>query len=228
MKLSCFLFLLILFHIYTCQKQTGCVLWRNTFVKIENETNQILVFTVHSKQRTGWLSLGLFSSKTNFSSSTSIVAFNNEKFLQLENHTKVQTKKTIFSETMTNRFFNLIDGMITFSFKMNISNLVGKNYFRFSINTEELPIQLSNDSYSIPKHSILSPALYFDFGTREPIPNCADNLDVPYRIFAYHPSIFIFVCICYIILCCLFITFRDEQPFKSRFIGLFFISLRCM
>jgi hypothetical protein len=222
MKLFIFILLQLLFNLTVGQKQTGCVLWRNTFVKIENETNQILVFKVHSKQRTGWLSLGLFTSQTNFTSSTSIVAFHPENFLQLENHTKVQNKKTIFSEEMTNKLFDLIDGMMTYSFKMNASDLIGKNFFRFAINTAEPPTKIFNQTtYSIPKHSIISPDLYFDFNNREPIPICADNLDVPYRIFAFHPASFIIVSLIYVVIGCLFVTFRDEQPFKSRFIGPF-------
>jgi hypothetical protein len=219
MKIFVFLLIQIFFHFNVGQKQTGCVIWRNTFVKIENETNQVLVFKVHSKQRSGWLSLGLFTSETNFSSSTSIIAFNPENFLQLQNHTIIQNEKTFFSEGMPNKLFDLIDGMLTYSFKMNSSDLIGKNFFRFAINTVEPPTKISNFSFSIPKHEILSPPLYFDFNNRNPIPNCADNLDVPYRIFAFHPVSFVIVCIIYIIIACLFIAFRDEQPFKSRFIG---------
>jgi hypothetical protein len=97
-----------------CETQIGCLPWRNSYITIDNETksfsNEVLIFTLQSRQSKGWLGIQISSNENNFNSSISVVGFFPNKFVQLTNHTQ-EVNKTIFSENFLKVLFNSIDGI---------------------------------------------------------------------------------------------------------------------
>jgi hypothetical protein len=102
---------------------------------------------------------------------------------------------------------------------MNVSELKDKKNFRIALNSKEAPVEFGNQTFKIPKHEEYSDPMYFDFRTKAPVPNCATKLNMASRILAQHSSIFIVTSICYFAIGFLYVSFRNEQPLKSRFLG---------
>ena len=204
-------------------KEVGCLIWKNSFLKIQkhkiSETNQPFIFTVASKQEIGYISIGFFSKPNAFEDSTSIIGFPPNNFLQLKNHTQKIKQKTIFGETFQKIEYNKIDGIFLYTFKMNSSIFNEKNFLIFSQNNKENPI-IKNDSIYIPKHNFLSNFRFFQLNlTSNSIPICNPKLNIPGRITTVHSSIFILTNFIYIFVLFLFVKYRNDQPFKSRFLG---------
>jgi len=203
--------------------ELGCLLWRNSFVLIQKQTvtnsQEEFIFVIHSKQSKGWMSIGIFSKPNKFEDSTTIVGYLPNNFLQLTNHTTEVKQKTIFGATFQNQLFNQIDGTFTFAFKMNSTDLEGKNYIAFSQNIYEAPTE-TNGTISIPKHYSFSNFRYFEFNTTNIyIPFCRFGLGIPGRIGSFHWTSVSIVCCFYIFIGYLCLMYKDKQPFKSRFVG---------
>jgi len=217
-----FIFLLIFCTTSLQQKPIGCFIWKNSFVHFQNETtsqnNKNVIIKIKSKQRTGWIGIGLLKKPNDFSNSFQIVAYSPQKIIQLTNHTKVVLKKTIFEEFFDNINNNRIDGLLSFSFKINSSEIFENNFLYFSQNEIEIPTE-NNITITIPKHQKRSNAIYFQLNTTYDILECSKDLNMPGRIFAYHPSIFFVSSIAYLFVVFLLVLFRNHQPLKSRFLG---------
>ena len=220
------LLLLVLFYIHVTSSNitpVGCLVWRNSFIKIDKETispSKIgFIFTVHSRQSLGWISIGIFSKPNYFDDSTSILAYLPNNFVQLKNHTTQAKKeeKTIFGETFQNKQFNLIDGIYAFAFKMNSTSLRNKNFFIFSQSLSDP--QMINGTIEIPKHTKFSKFFNFQLNSSHSIPICEPELNMAGRILAQHYGSLIFGVTGYIVLGLLFLGFRNKQPMKSRYIG---------
>jgi hypothetical protein len=196
----------------------GCILWRNTFLKIDNKTNsptnQVLQFTLHSRQSNGWIGITFSPNPNDFENSTSILGYLPNQFLQLKNHTAVSKK--IFSEIFVNSWQNSIDGIFSFAFSMNVSDFSNSKYFYFSINKNQQPF---NDT--IPKHELMSDEIYFDISILKPIPNCVPELNIASRIPSQHIASLILISFFYVVIAVLFLIFKDDQPFRSRYVGPF-------
>jgi hypothetical protein len=220
-QLNSFLVFILITNI-ACEIQIGCFPWRNSYIMIENETksfsNEVLIFTLQSRQSNGWLGIQITSNPNNFNNSISIVGYLPNKFVQLTNHTK-EVNKTIFSENFLKLLFNSIDGIYSYSFKMNVSELKDKKFLRIALNSRAVPSEVGNQTFQIPKHEDFSKPIYFDFQTKTPVPICATKLNMASRILAQHPSIFIVTSIFYFVLGFLYVSLRNEQPLKSRFLG---------
>ena len=208
--------------------ELGCLLWRNSFVLIQKQkvtnSQEEFIFVIHSKQSKGWMSIGIFSKPNKFEDSITIVGYLPNNFLQLTNHTTEVKQKTIFGATFQNQLFNQIDGTFTFAFKMNSTDLEGKNYFVFSQNIYETPTE-TNGTISVPKHHSFSKFQYFELnGTNHKKPVCRNGLNISARITGTHPISYALMLIFYCTMWFLMIYFRNDQPFKSRFAGPFFAS----
>eukprot|EP01080_Neovahlkampfia_damariscottae_P006536 gene6536-10543_t len=200
--------------------EVGCIIWENTFLKIDKnlKTQDEYIFTVHTRQWNGYIGVGIFSKPNFFDDSTSIIAYLPNNFIQLKNHTKQMKKKTIFGESFQGKY-DTLDGTYTFGFIMNSSDLIGKNYFAFSKNENSNPLTI-NGSIIIPKHYTFSKYYHLQLNsTNNFIPVCRFGLNISARITTYHPSIFIITMIFHIFLFFLDLTFMNQQPFKSRFIS---------
>ena len=202
--------------------QVGCLLWENSFVQIHKNSiskiQQEFIFTVHSRQRKGWMGFGIFKKKQNFEDSIQVVGFLPNSVIQLENHTTITKRNIIFGETFQNTINNAVDGTFTFVFKLNSTDVIGKSFFAFSNNYYETPI-IENGSIAIPKHYSFSKFQYFNINETNFIPICRFGLNIPARFAVAHPAGYITVTIIYIIILMLFIQFHNDQPLKSRFIG---------
>ena len=116
--------------------QTNCITWKNSFVKIfkQNLNPEVFRFEIHSRQASGWMSITYFTKKENFQNSISVLSYLPNQFIQLTNHTTISHKKIFFEEQVLNQFYNKIDGIFTFSFKINSTDLQNINFIVLSNN----------------------------------------------------------------------------------------------
>jgi hypothetical protein len=214
----------ILFSFVATQTQIGCLLWRNTFLKIENETNsnsnKVIIFTLFSRQYQGWVGVTLSSKEHNFEDSISIVGYLPNNIIQLKNHTQI-TKKTIFSEGFLNQVANFQDGIFSFSFKMNVSEIIDKPFFYFANTGQAMPSNLLNDSDILLMHHVFSSTRFFELNKKNFIPVCIQQMNLPNRGSGASLISFVIFCFIYLGIGFLFLQYKDEQPFKSRFAGPF-------
>eukprot|EP01080_Neovahlkampfia_damariscottae_P012280 gene12280-5863_t len=166
-NMKIFLLLILLLNVWITTTQVteiGCILWEDTFMRVEKHqvanSREEFIFTVHTRQWNGYIGVGIFSKPEIFDDSTSIIAYLPNNFIQLKNHTEIMKKKIIFGETFQGKF-DIIDGTYTFAFVMNSTNLVGKNYFAFSKNEHSNPM-IKNGTAIIPKHKIFSEFKYLE------------------------------------------------------------------
>jgi hypothetical protein len=220
------LFLLILhLNIISSQfTQIGCILWENTFLKIENETNSptnnVLIFSLYSRQFQGWVGVTMTSKEHNFNNSISVIGYKPDNILQLKNHIEL-TSKTIFSEGFFNKDAMSIDGIYSFIFRINVSEVVDKNFFYFAKTETPMTSDLLNSSINIPIHYSFSKARYFDLRVNNFIPVCHPQMNISGRLFSQYPVLFVAMSFIYIALGLVFLQYKDDQPFKSRFAGPF-------
>jgi hypothetical protein len=99
---------------------------------------------------------------------------------------------------------------------MNATDLTNLKYFYFSINTNQQPI-----NGSIPKHELFSEFIYFDISILKPIPICVYELNISSRIPSQHIGSLIPITFLYVVVGVLFLIFKDDQPFRSRYVGPF-------
>eukprot|EP01080_Neovahlkampfia_damariscottae_P012037 gene12037-5434_t len=203
--------------------QIGCILWENTFALIhKNEipnSQPQYIFTVHSRQTKGWMGFNIFTKKENFEDSIGVVGYFPNNILELKNHTSIVEKNRIFGQIVQNMLFNSIDGTFTFAFKLNASEVEGKNYFAFSQNIYQSP-DTNNGSLTIPKHYSYSSIQFLQLNsTNNYIPVCRMGLNIPGRIATYHTAGYITTVVIYIFVFFLLINFKNDQPLKSRFTG---------
>jgi hypothetical protein len=196
-------------------------------VKIEkeiiSESQTSYIFIVHSKQRTGYMSIGFFSKPHIFD----VVGYLPNNVVELKNHTAQVSQKTIFGERVRDENYNRIDGTFSFTFSLNATHVDQKNYFAFSQNILKTPYE-TNGTINIPKHWKFSDYRYFEFNaTKFSVPICRYGLNVASRITVANTPAYIATLLFYITLFILFIIFRDEQPFKSRFAAPY-IALFCV
>jgi hypothetical protein len=222
-QLPFFLFFL-LFTLATTQTQIGCLVWRNTFLKIENQTNSnannVVIFTLYSRQYQGWVGFTMTSKEHNFENSISVVGYLPNNIIQLKNHTQI-TQKTIFSEGFFNRFSDAQDGIFSFTFKINVSEIQDKPFFYFANTGQPMPSTLLNSSNHLLKHYFFSSGRHFELNKTHFIPVCIQQLNISGRGFSENPISFVIVSFIYIGIGLLFLQYKDEQPFKSRFAGPF-------
>jgi hypothetical protein len=220
------LFLLVLYlHLSSSQfTQIGCLLWENSFLKIENETNSpnnnVLIFSIYSRQYQGWVGVTITSQEHNFNNSISVIGYKPDNILQLKNHTEL-TSKTIFSEGFFNKDASSVDGVFSFTFRINVSEVVDKKFFYFAKTESPMPSRTLNSSNEIPIHYQFSKALYFDLKVENFIPVCHPQMNISGRLFSELPALFIAMSLIYIALGLVFLQYKDDQPFKSRFAGPF-------
>ena len=142
----------------TNQEPIGCLIWRNSFIYLEKEKQSVLSFTIKSKQqKTGWIGVGALQTKKKITNNDfSMIAYLPNTFIQINDHqTQITSKKKIWNEKFEDVWFNEVDGIISFSFKINSTEFNDKNYFFIAINDLETPYNLGNKTV-IPKHNKLS------------------------------------------------------------------------
>eukprot|EP01080_Neovahlkampfia_damariscottae_P006670 gene6670-10834_t len=203
----------------------GCHIWKNSWIKIQQNNNfeRSFTFTVNSKPRNGWIGVGFFSKKDDFSSSFSVIGYLPNNFLQLQNHTDVTKEKTIFDYKFQDDLYNTIDQKVTFSFKLNSTKLLGKNYILLSQSTEASPVAYNNTTH-IPRHNSMSNYIKFEFNVSKTSENknhllCVDELNLAGRIMSANWYTFAFGTIFYVSLFILVVAFRNDQPLHSRFVS---------
>jgi hypothetical protein len=207
------IFLFLLIESVYCY-QTGCILWENSFLIIENDTEKVLKFTISSRQFNGWVGLSFHSKENNFEDSFTIIGSPPSTIIQLSNHT-TKTENTFFSPEFLNVASNSFDGIISFSFKINMSLLWNKNFIYFAKNSK---LNSINNSM-IFKHESFSSFRYFEFNSSIPIPSCPSKLNISARFFAQHYLLYLALSLVYFLFGFLMFTLRNEQPLKSRTIG---------
>eukprot|EP01080_Neovahlkampfia_damariscottae_P009437 gene9437-1643_t len=224
------LLLVLFFHTTKTQefKALDCLLWENSYVAIDvqkvTNAEDVLIFSVRSRQQQGWMSIGFFSKPNNFEDSISVVAFLPNNFIQLTNHTNQVQQKIIFDQTFQKRDLYLIDGVFAFSFKINSSHITNKNFIMFA-QQKSLNPTIVNETTIIPRHQSISGYQYFNRNNSKSIPICIPELNLSGRIVSQHYIGFILGLCGYILLGILYLVFRKQQPFKSRFIGPFVVLI---
>eukprot|EP01080_Neovahlkampfia_damariscottae_P006516 gene6516-10524_t len=203
-------------------REVGCIIWENTFVSIDNsQTDGNFIFTVHSRENRGYMSLGIYSKPNYFDDSIAVLAYLPNKFIQMKNHTLQASKNTFFEAQFTNMLYDSIDKTITFKFKMNSSDLYNKNYFAFSHSIEK-PVE-KNGTIVIPKHQKYSSFRYLQLNsTKNLIPVCRFGTNIAARAGVLHPIVYVVFNLMYISTGLIYIYFMYDYPFKSRFAGPFF------
>jgi hypothetical protein len=229
MLLKCLFCCWLVALVHVQSTEIGCILWKNTFVKIEkqiiSESQTSYIFIVHSKQRTGYMSIGFFSKPHMFEDSILVVGYLPNNVIELKNHTIQVSQKKIFGERVRDENYNRIDGTLSFTFTLNATHVDQKNYFAFAQNKLKTPYE-TNGTINIPKHWKFSEYRYFEFNaTKFSVPICRYGLNVASRITVANTPAYIATLLFYTTLF-LFIIFRDEQPFKSRFAAPY-IALFC-
>jgi hypothetical protein len=201
----------------------GCLIWRNSYVSFSKENNNIISVNVKSRQKNGWMAIAAVDKPENFENSLMVLSYFPNHIIQLNNHSnKIEIKKTIFQEYFDNTVSNQIDGILSFRFKINSSEISEKHYFYFAQNDFTSPIK-TNQSYEFPKHNRFSePYLFLLNNTKEPL-ECNFELTFPGRFSAWSIEAFLPTCLFYFLIFILLLTFRNHQPLKSRFIGPFIL-----
>jgi hypothetical protein len=165
---------------------TPCILWKNSFVEITpstkaniNDTN--LFVKVKTRQTKGWISVG-FSKQTNsFHDSLFIIALIPHQILVFKNHTDIETTDKIFDVSLTQNFRDIIDGLYSFSFSINSSLIIDKNFIFVASNEATQ----GESNMTVPKHNDFSTPRYFDLkDTHIDYPICDQDLNLPGRILA--------------------------------------------
>jgi hypothetical protein len=224
--------LLISIFVSVKSNTTPCLIWKNSFLEITPQTSKlnetILSMRVKSLQTTGWIAVGFSKNQNSFDDSIFILYQLPNQVFVLKNHTQQDFEKKIFEISTTQNFEDILDNIRSFSFKMNSSLILDKNFIFFSINYAPMGVD-SNVSF-LSKHSSFSSAYHFNlFDSNIDFPACPDHLNLPSRIFSYNIYVFILGIMIALILCLLFVYYRNEQPLKSRFfapiIGVLFLSL---
>ena len=183
--------------------------------------NKILFINIKFKQKSGFVGFVALKKSEDFTNSFSFVASAPNTFVQLTNHTKILSTKTIFGETFENYESNQIDGVLSMNFKVNSSEILDKTYFHFIGNPNER-ITINNGTITIPKHTITGDERFFSINSPISKLQCSDKIFYPGRFFAVHWSLLLLLSCYYILIFYLFLSFKDQQPFKSRFIAPYF------
>jgi hypothetical protein len=155
-----------------------------------------------------------------FQNSLMVLAYFPNNIIQIKNHTTIEDKKTIFHEHFEDTINNQIDGILSFSFKINSSELKEKKYFHFAQNDFNSPTKY-NQTLEIPIHNHYSEFYLFMLNnSKEPL-ECYSELNFSGRFAAWGLESFLPTCFFYFFILVLMLAFRNHQPFKSRFIGPF-------
>jgi hypothetical protein len=210
--------------------QTPCIIWKNSFIKISPQTSNVnhttLDIIVKSRQFSGWYGVGFSKSKNSLEDSFFILNQFPNNLILLKNHTQIDVEKKILNFYSEQTLKNTIDGIFTFSFKMNSSLILEKRYVFFALSEESVPF-FTNVSM-IPRHSTFSSGRYFDLNQLDSdYPTCGDEINIAGRLLArnwYGFSIGTLICIVY---CIAYVYFRNDQPLKSRFFAPFLLIV-CM
>jgi hypothetical protein len=197
----------------------GCILWDNSFIQFSKNTQEKYFFIkISSRQRFGYIGIAALENPNKFENSFQILASTADtKLTQLTNHTQI-VNKTIYNEFFDKLLFNRIDGILSFNFYVNISEMEGKNFFSFAQNERELPQIIGNFSY-IPKHDKVSDLKFFLLNSTGNQLGCNDQLYISGRLMSQYQELFVVACFLYLLIAVLLIAFRNHQPLKSRFIG---------
>eukprot|EP01080_Neovahlkampfia_damariscottae_P003989 gene3989-7245_t len=199
----------------TKTQSVGCLIWQNSYIHIEKE-NKVVHISVKTKQKNGWIGIGALKTKNDFSKGSFILAaYLPNNFLPLKNHTIVsrETKK-IWNQKFEDIWFNQVDGIMSFSFKINNTDLAGKNHFFLA----SYGHQFQNNSL-LPKHDRVSEYMFYDVNSTQTLPECNMEMNLPGRFTARHWSIFYLTSLATVFVIILLVIFRNDQPLKSRFIG---------
>jgi hypothetical protein len=216
--------LILLFCIVVCDEvPIGCLIWRNSFIHLSKDNeNNLLLIKVKSRQQFGFIGIGAFEKPNQFENSFQVIAFPDSTLIQLTNHTQI-IKKTIFKEEFDNLLYNKIDGILSFNFRVNISEINGKNYFYFAQNENQIPEKM-NETFFIPNHKVTSEYRFFPLNSTGFLPECNAELNSPGRLFSQNWRVFIPTCLIYFFFAFLLLVFKDEQPLKSRYAGPFLMT----
>jgi hypothetical protein len=193
------------------------------FIRLSrNSEKEILMIQVKSRQSSaGYIGIGAFKKPNEFENSFQVIAYTDSMLIQLTNHTQIVTK-TIFNEEFDKPLYNRIDGILSFNFYINISEVNGKDYFYFAQNENQIPVK-TNETFFIPNHKITSEVLYFPLNSTGFLPECNAELNSPGRLLSQNWRIFIPTSLFYFFVAFLMLLFKDEQPLKSRFVGPLFM-----
>jgi hypothetical protein len=219
----------------TCNSQiTPCIIWRNSFLEITQTTPNInetvLSCRVRSRQTTGWIGVGFSKSDKSFENSIFILSYLPGTVLVLKNHTELDKSEKLNEFTTKQSLGDIIDGIYEFSFNINSTLVLEKNFIFFANNEDSLP-PFSNNS-EFPKHKAFSKPIYLNLLNKNiEFPACEKNLNSPGRAISRHWIGYLMDSIFSIIVMLLFVYFRNDQPLKSRFaaplIGIVCLTLNC-
>jgi hypothetical protein len=196
-----------------------CIPWMNSLIHIsKNSKEKYFFIKIKSRQSFGYLGIAATESPNKFENSFQIIASTAEtKLIQMTNHTQ-EVNKTIYNEFFDKLLFNKLDGILSFNFYVNTSELEGKKNFYFVQNEKELPQRIGN-SFLIPKHVKTSDLKFLMLNSTENLLDCNEDLYISGRLMSQYQELFILACLIYLFIEILLIAFRNYQPLKSRFIG---------
>ena len=219
-----------LFHLSQQEVPVACFLWKNSFVKItaNSPEKQILTFSVKSLQRDGWMGVQILSNPLSFNKGFGVLGGYPNQIYQLQNHSNLTPKneKIIFNEKIENKWQLVVDGVLSYSFQINSTDLPNINYIYLANNPKQKPI--GNDSHiTVLKHEGISNQKILILNGTNPLPECNNELNLPGRSLALHWSIYLITSTFYILIGYAFLQFSNDQPFKSRFISPF-IAIICL
>jgi hypothetical protein len=205
---------------------TPCIIWKNSFVEITPSTTNInntkLFIKVKTRQTKGWISVGVSKSNNSFQDSLFIVALIPNQILVFKNHTEIDTIDKIFDISLTQNLRDTIDGLYSFSFSLNSSQIIEKNFIFFASNESPPRIGFNslNQNLTLPKHNDFSTPRFFDLkDTNIEYPVCDQDLNFPGRILARNWITFSIGTTISVALIVLYVYFRNDQPLKSRFVA---------
>jgi hypothetical protein len=210
------LLLFVCFLVTLGHAQDICILWKNSFVKIEKSQN-FSTLTVKSRQDKGWLGVRFSSAKISFETSFSVIGIFKSNILQFKNHTESDKNLNFFDSSIPNTVNDFFDRIFTFSFKMNNTEFDTKKYLQFAISESDFTYSQNNSI--LPRHDSISDPIYFELNSTEKYPPCSEELNIPGRALAYHWASYWSGVVVYISIGLLFIIFKNDQPLKSRFIA---------
>jgi hypothetical protein len=232
----CVKFVILSFlFLFVSSETIPCLIWRNSFAQMSqltnNETDHLTV-RLRTLQTYGWFSIGFSSSNESFEKSLFILFQIPNKVLSFQNHTKRNAPAEFFQTTTEQTLEDRIDGISSFSFKVNKSTILNKKYVFFANFEGEIALASGNQTF-IPKHQhFSSKPIYFDFMEEKEFPLCEDRLNFTGRFMARNFGLFFIANGFYVLLMILYIYFRNDQPLKSRFIipflGVLFIGLNLL
>jgi hypothetical protein len=204
---------LFIFSVHTVT--IPCIIWRNSFIKVESIINQTVYVRVRTLQTKGWFSVG-FSSNESLKDSIFIFFNLPNQFFYFKNHTEITTSQNEFFYTKTiQNWADVLDGVSSFGFTVNMST-INKKFVYFA--NHEL---LSKDNQTLKHQHFTSRPFFFDLSEDKDYPLCEDRMNKTGRLMASNFGLFFIANAVYVFLLFNYVYFRNDQPLKSRFIAPF-------